>query len=106
MLGAERSYRGRDAHLGEHALQAGLGRLVDVDHRGADRGVDLGDLGVHLPGDRAVARVPLAPRSELDELHRLAGVEVEHVADAVAEAQRVGRGARKARADEPLVLGP
>ena len=56
-------------------------------------------------GDRAVARVALAAGAQLDELHRLARVEVEHVADAVAEAQRVGRLALAALAGQPLVLG-
>src|SRR4051812_49450693 len=44
----------------------------------------------------------LAPGAQLDELHRLAGVQVEHVAQAVAEAQRVGRLALAALAGQAL----
>src|SRR5215207_10868288 len=63
------------AHLGEDALQPWLGVAVDVHHRGADGGVDGGDLRVHLVRDRAVGRVALAAGAQLDELHRLARVE-------------------------------
>ena len=51
----------------------------------------LGDQRVHLVGDGAVGRVALAAGAQLDEVHRLARVEVEHVADPVAEAERVWR---------------
>src|SRR4051812_43476646 len=47
----------------------------------------------------------LAPGAQLDELHRLAGIEVEHVADAEAEAQRVGRLALAALGAQALPLG-
>ena len=63
-----------------------------------------GDLRVHLVRDRAVARVALAPGAQLDQVHRLARVEVEHVADAEAEAERVGRGVAQAGRGEALVL--
>ena len=72
-------------------------RSVDVVHRGSDRGVERGDLAVQLVGDRAVGGMALAPRAQLDQVHRLARVEVEHVADAVAEAERVRRGGGQAR---------
>ena len=52
---------------------------------------------MHLVGDGAVARMPLAAGAQLDQLHRLAGVEVEDEADPVAEAQRVRRGVWRPR---------
>ena len=64
---------------------------VDVGHRRGDRGVDRGDPLVHRLGDGAVGGVALAAGAQLAEVHRLAGVQVEHVADPVAEAERVGR---------------
>src|SRR3989442_2129045 len=45
----------------------------------------------------------LAPRAELDELHRLAGVALEDVADPVGEARRVWRAALQAGGHEVLV---
>ncbi len=93
------------AHLGQDPLEARLGLGVDVPHRGRDRGVDLADQAVHLVRDGAVGRVALAPGAQLDELHRLARVQVEDVADAVAEAQRVRRLALAALAGEALPLG-
>ena len=69
-----------------------------------DGRVDRSDLGVHLVRHGAVGRMALPARAQLDQLHRLTGVEVEHVADAVAEAQRVHRETRVvARRDQPLV---
>src|SRR3954447_27011756 len=38
----------------------------------------------------------LAARAQLAEVHRLAGVQVEDVTDAIAEAERVGGGLRQA----------
>src|SRR4051812_16716648 len=92
------------AHLGEDALEAGLGVGVDVRHRGGGGRVDGRDLPVHLVGDRAVRRVALASGAQLDEVHRLAGVEIEHEADPVAEAERVDGLALEAALDEPRVL--
>ena len=83
----------------------GSARRVDVRHRRGDGGVALGDQRVHLVGDRAVGRVALAAGAQLDQVHRLARVEVEHVADPVAEAERVGRGGGVAGVREPVVLG-
>ena len=60
-------------------------------------GMDLADLRVHLVRHGAVARVALATRAQLDQLHRLAGVDVEHEPDPVAEAERVRRGGRSGR---------
>ena len=54
--------------------------------------------------DGAVGRVALAPRAQLDELHRLAGVEVEDVTNPEAEAERIGRLALAALAGEALPL--
>ena len=73
-------------------------------HRRGHGGVALGDRGVHRLGDGAVARVALAGGAQLGEVHRLAGVEVEHVADAVAEAERVRRGLGVAGVAQALVL--
>ena len=53
--------RRRVPHLGEDALEARLGRAVDVRHRRGDRRVALGDLRVHLVRDGAVARWPSRP---------------------------------------------
>ena len=55
-------------------------------------------------GDGAVARVALASGAQLDQLHRLARVEVEDEADPVAEAERVRRGLVQAGVGEPLEL--
>src|SRR6185369_10950334 len=68
--------------------------------------MDLRDLAVHLVRDGAVARMALAPRAQLDELHRLARVEVEHETDSVAQTERVGRLAIAAFADQALPLAP
>lgn len=65
--------------------------MVDEPHRRADDGVDLRDLTMHLLGDGAVGGMALAAGAQLDDVHRLAGVEVEHVADPVGEAERVRR---------------
>ena len=75
-------------------------------HRLGDRRVDRRDPLVHRLGDGAVGGVALAARAQLDQVHRLAGVEVEHVADPVGEAERVGRLLGEAGVGEPLVLGP
>src|SRR3954454_5776243 len=101
-MGAERA--ALRAHLGEDALEAGLGARVDVCHRRGDGGVDRRDLRVHLVRDGAIARVALAPRAQLDRVHRLAGVHVEDVADTEAEAERVGGGVVHPARREPLVL--
>src|SRR3954468_2859575 len=92
------------AHLAEDALQARLGLAVDVRHRPRHGGMHLGDEAVHLVGDGAVAGVALASRAQLDELHRLARVEVQDVADAVAQRERVERLALAPLADQPLPL--
>ena len=51
--------------------------------------MDGGDPFVHRLGDGAVGGVALAAGAQLDQVHRLAGVEVEDVADAEGEAERV-----------------
>src|SRR5579884_4349480 len=48
----------------------------------------------------------LPARTELDQVHRLARVELEDVADAVREAERVGRLLDEPLATEPFVFGP
>src|SRR6187200_249887 len=90
------------AHLAQDALEPGLRLNVDVGHRRGHRGVDLADEPVHLVRDSAVAGVPFAPRAQLDELHRLPRVEIEHVPNAEGEAQGVARLALPALAGEPL----
>src|SRR6201992_3370589 len=51
--------------------------------------MDGGDLFVHRLRDRAVGRVALAAGAQLDQVHRLARVQVEDVADPEGEAERV-----------------
>src|SRR4029078_6536047 len=80
------------------------GGRVDVSHSCGYARVPLADQAVHLVRDGAVGRVALAPGPQLDELHGLAGVEVEDVADAEPEAQRVGRLALAALGREELPL--
>ena len=60
---------------------------------------------MHLVGYRAVAGMALAPGAQLDQLHRLAGVQVEDEADPVTQAERVGSSCLKTLAAQPLVLG-
>ncbi len=48
----------------------------------------------------------LAAGTELDQLHRLARVEIEDEAQPVAEAQRIRRRAAQSAVDEALVLEP
>ena len=73
-------------------------------HRGGDAGVDRRDPLVHRLGDGTVGGVALAARAQLDQVHRLAGVEVERVADPVGEAERVGRVLAQAGVAQALVL--
>ena len=73
-------------------------------HGRRHRRVVLGDQGVHPVRDRAVGRMALAAGAELDQVHRLACVEVEHVADPVAEAERVRRRGGEPGGREPVVL--
>ncbi len=65
--------------------------MVDVDHRVRHGSVsgDLPDLAMHRLYDPAVLRVALGDRTQLQHLHRRAGVQLEHVAHAVGEAHRV-----------------
>jgi hypothetical protein len=56
--------------------------------------VDGGDQAVHLVRDRPVGGVILAAWAQLDELHRLARVEVEHVAVPDVELGYPSRGQR------------
>src|SRR5947209_6023316 len=91
-------------HLGEDALEPRLGLAVHVRHRRRRRRVHGGDLRMHLVRDGAVAGVTLAARTQLDQLHRLARVQIEDEADPVAQAQRVGGGAWQAGLHQPLVF--
>src|SRR3954453_3964661 len=92
------------AHLAEDPLQTRLGLGVDVRHDPRHGGMHLGDEAVHLVRDGAVAGVALAPGAQLDELHGLARVEVQDVADAVAQRERVEGLALAPLADQPLPL--
>ena len=67
--------------------------------------MDLGDRAPHLLRDRSVRRMALAARAELDQVQRLARIELEHVADAIGEAERIRRLLGEAFAAQPLVLG-
>ena len=71
----------------------------------ATAGWTCGDALVHRLGDGAVGRVALAAGAQLAEVHRLARVEVEHVADPVAEAERVGRRLGQPGGLEAVELG-
>jgi len=105
LLGIERGALPVRAELAHHPLEPRLGGVVDVLHRRGDAGVDGGDLFMHRLGDGAVGRVALAAGAQLDQVHRLAGVQVEHVADAEGEAERVGRQLGEPGGGKPLVLG-
>src|SRR4051812_29196552 len=73
-------------------------------HRLRHRWVDRADSLVHRLRHGAVGGVTLAAGAKLDQVHRFAGVEVEHVADAVAEAERIGGGVALPGLLEPLEL--
>src|SRR6185295_788708 len=94
------------ADLAQDALQARLARGIHVNHRPGDRGVDSRDALVHGLGDSAVGRVSLAARAKLDHVHGLPRVEIEDIADPVAEAESVGRRLGKPLRLEPLELPP
>ena len=69
----------------------GSERVVDVAHHlghGVVAGL-LGDEAVHLLGHDPVGGVALGRRAQLDEVHRLPGVQVEHEAHLVGEAHGV-----------------
>src|SRR6185436_11619250 len=85
------SRSGLIAHLGEQPLEPGLGRVVDEGHRRCDARVDCGDRVTHLQGDGPVGRVPLAAGAKLDQVERLPRVELEDVADAIGETERIRR---------------
>ncbi len=58
----------------------------------------------HLQRDGAVGRMALAAGAQLDQVERLAGVELEHIADPVGEAERVRRLLDEPLAAQALVL--
>jgi len=60
----------------------------------------------HLQRDGPVGRMALAAGAQLDQVERLASVELKHVADAIGEAERIGRLLGETFAAQPLVLGP
>src|SRR5581483_1980003 len=92
--------------LAQDPLQARLARGVHVRHRRRGRGVDGGDALVHRLGDGAVGGMSLAAGAKLADVHCLAGVQVEDVADPVAEAEGVRRRLGQAGALEALELAP
>ena len=74
-------------------------------HQACDRRVHSSDPVAHRDRDRPVGGVAFAPRPQLDQLHRLTRIEVKHEADAVPEAQRVGRLGVEPRVRQPPPLG-
>src|SRR3954447_2307399 len=94
------------ADLGQDPLQARLGIRVHVSHRRRHGWMHAGDLGVQGVRHRAVGGVALTPRAELHQVHGLAGVHVEDVADAVPEGERVGGDLGPPRLHQACVLGP
>src|ERR1700743_3062971 len=90
------------ADLAHHPLQARLGRVVEELHRRGDAGVDGGDSFVHRLGDGAVGGVALAAGAQLDQVHRLARVQVEDVADTEGEAEGIWRQLIEAGRGQPL----
>ncbi len=65
----------------------------------------LGDRAAHLVRDGAVRRMSLASGAQLDQVERLARVELEDVADPVGEAERVRRLLGESLPAQPLVFG-
>ena len=74
-------------------------------HRRGDVRVHRRDLLAHLERDGAVRGMALVAGAELDQVQRLARVELEHVADPVGEAERIRRLLGEPLAAQPLVLG-
>src|SRR4051794_39952803 len=66
--------------------------------------MDCRDLRVQLVRDGPVARMTLATRAQLDQVHRLARVQIEDVSDPVAQAERVRRELGHAGVADALVL--
>src|SRR4029077_8941074 len=94
------------AHLGHEPFEPRLGRGVDAPPPRRGPPADPRDRLPHLQRDGAVRRIALAARAQLDQVERLAGVELEDVADAIGEAPRVPRLLDKPLAAQPLVLRP
>src|ERR687895_2541986 len=92
--------------LGQDPLEARLRVAVHEVHGRRHGGVHRRDLGVQRVGHGAVGGMALAPRAQLDHVHRLTRVHVEHVADPVAEAERVRGQLAPTRRDDALVLRP
>src|SRR4051794_24056456 len=65
----------------------------------------LGDRTAHLVRDGTVRRMPFTSRAQLDQMQRLAGVELEDVPDAEGEAECVRRLLDEAFAAQPRVFG-
>ena len=91
-------------HLGEEPLETLLRRVVDEAHRGSDVRVHPGDRAAHLVRDGAVRRMAFAPGAQLDQVQRLARVELEDVANAEREAERVRGFLHEALVAQPRVL--
>src|SRR6202035_3319338 len=91
--------------LGEHTLQARLACRVDVGHAGPYCGVSSADEPVHLLCDRSVGRMSLLTRAQLDQVHGLTCVQIEHVTNAVGEAQWVGGRSSQVVVSQARVLG-
>src|SRR5690606_7804814 len=100
--GRERRAAGLAAGLGAargvEALEGGLGRVVDEAHGLGDGPVAglLRDQPVHLLAHDPVGGVALGGGAQLEEVHRLTGVEVEVEADLVGQRHGVGGLGREA----------
>ena len=92
------------ADLAHDPLEPRLRARVDVTHRRSDRRMDRADALVHRLGHRPVGGMTLPAGSELADVHRLAGVHVEHVTDPEPQAERVGRRLRHSGFLEPVEL--
>ena len=97
---ADFSGRRRSARRSDSRRSRSVDSVVDEGHGLGQRPVpgDLGDGPVHLLGHPAVRGVALGSRAQLDEVHRLARVELHDVADAVGQRDGVRRLLRGSRA--------
>jgi hypothetical protein len=94
------------SELALQTLQARLALVVGERHRGRDAGMDLAYLLEHLERDCPICRMPFTARAKLDQVHRLAGVQVKQVTDPVLERDRVRSLVDEPLAAQPLVFAP
>src|SRR5437868_4375148 len=67
--------------------------------------MDICDGPTHLVGDRPIRRMAFSAGAQLDQVERCARIELEDVANAEREAERVRRLLDEAPAAKPRVLG-